>query len=211
MEQQLKTGTTTVGLVTKEGVVLAADRRGTAGNMIVNKNVDKVFKIADNMAITIAGSVSDIQLITKLIKAELRLKKLKVHRETTVKEAANLVAGIVYRSIRQPSMIPSISHFLLGGYDSSGYHLYDIFPDGSVTEHEDYVASGSGSVFALGVLESQYAEDMGIEDGKKLLATAINTALQRDSASGNGITLYTITKEGVQKEISKEVSVDVRI
>ncbi len=201
-ENQLKTGTTTVGIKCKDGIVLAADTRATAGNMIVDKRAKKVHKIIHNVALTIAGTVSDVQLIMKLLKAELTLKNIKTYRKNTVKEAANLLANMTYQNIRKMSMIPGIAHFVLGGFDDNDkrhYHLYDIFPDGSLSEVNDFISSGSGSVFAYGVLESQYNPKMTIDEGVELVKKAVNTALQRDSASGNGIDIVTITKEGIKR------------
>ncbi|MBI4980167.1 proteasome subunit beta [Candidatus Woesearchaeota archaeon] len=182
--KQLKTGTTTLGMVCKDGIVIAADKRATAGNMIVDKRADKVHIISDDMAVTIAGNVSDAQLIIKLIRAELKLKEVRTGKKPSVKEAANLLGGLLYSSIRQMSMFPGIAHFLLAGKDSSGVYLYDLFPDGSVTKMRDFVSSGSGSVFAYGVLETHYKPDMTVAEGIKLAVKSVNTALQRDSASG---------------------------
>ena len=155
----LNTGTTTVGLVCKDCVVLAADKRATAGNLIANKNVEKVIPINDNMALTTAGTVSDIQLLIKLIKAELNLKSIRVERKPTVKEAANLLTNIIYNNIRKFSVIPGITHFLLGGVDSE-IHLYDLYADGSIARIDDFVASGSGSVIAYGLLEATYKKEL---------------------------------------------------
>jgi len=205
MEEQLKTGTTTVGIVCKDGIVLAADKRATAGNMIVDKRAEKVHILTEDMAATIAGNVSDAQLIIKLIKAELRLKEVRTGKRPTVKEAANLLGGLLYTNIRQMSMMPGIAHFLLGGKDISGTYLYDLFPDGSVTKIRDYVSSGSGSVFALGVLETQYKPEMTSADGVKLAVKCVNTALQRDSASGNGVDVIVVTEKEIKRVIQKEL------
>jgi len=205
MEEQLKTGTTTVGMVCKDGIVLAADKRATAGNMIVDKRAEKVHILTDDMAATIAGNVSDAQLIIKLIKAELRLKEVRTGKRPTVKEAANLLGGLLYTNIRQMSMMPGIAHFLLGGKDVSGTYLYDLFPDGSVTKIRDYVSSGSGSVFALGVLETQYKPEMSTADGVKLAIKCVNTALQRDSASGNGVDVVVVTEKEIKRVFQKEL------
>lgn len=205
----MKTGTTTVGVVAKDCVVLAADKRATAGHMIAGKKVDKVLPVSNNMAVTTAGSVSDIQLLVKLIKAELNLRELRNNRENNAKEAANLLAGIVYGSIRKFSAIPGIVHFLFAGYDEKGSHLYDIYPDGSITEIDDFVTSGSGGSFAFGVFDAQYKKDMKEEDAVKLVVTAINSALQRDSASGDGIDVVVINKNGVKKVFSKQLFIKV--
>lgn len=209
MEEQLKTGTTTLGLVCRDGIVLAADKRATAGNMIVDKRADKVHILTDDFAVTIAGTVSDAQLLIKLIKAELKLKEVKTDKRPTAKEAANLLGGLQYSNIRRMSMLPGIAHFLLGGKDVEGLHLYDLFPDGSVTRIKDFISSGSGSVFAYGVLETQYKQDMSVNDGIKLAILAVNTALQRDSCSGNGIDIVVVTEKEIKRVLQKEVTVSL--
>lgn len=204
-ETSLKTGTTTVGIVCKDGVVLAADKRATAGHMIVDKRADKVHGISDDFAVTIAGTVSDAQLIIKLIRAELKLKEVRTYKKPSAKEAANLLGGILYSNLRRPSMFPGIAHFLLGGKDVHGLHLYDLFPDGSITRITDFISSGSGSVFAYGVLETQYKKDMSTDDAVALAVKSINTALQRDSASGNGIDVIVINEKEIKRVMHKEL------
>jgi proteasome beta subunit len=211
MEKELKTGTTTVGLVCKDGIVLAADRRATAGYFIAAKKVDKVLQLTDDIAVTIAGTVSDIQLLVKLIKAELKLKELRTGKINTVKEAANLLAGIVYNNIRKFSLIPGISHFIVGGKDTEGFHLYDLSPDGSITDIDDYVSSGSGSTMVYGLLEASYKKGMSVKDGLNLAVKGINSAMQRDVASGNGVTAFTITDKGVKKVLEKELDVRLEV
>ena len=205
MEKMLKTGTTTVGIKCKDGIVLAADRRATAGNLIVDKRAEKVHKLSDFFAVTIAGSVSEAQLLIKLIKAELKLKEMRTGKFPNAKEAANLLGGLLYSSIRRMSMMPAVAHFLLGARDAHGTHLYDLFPDGSVTKVPDYVSSGSGSVFAYGVLESQYTTNLTIKEGIALATKAINAALQRDTYSGNGIEVAVVREEAVEKVEVREL------
>ena len=202
----LKTGTTTVGIVCKDGIILAADKRATAGHMIVDKRADKVHVISDDFAVTIAGNVSDAQLTIKLIRAELKLKEVRTYKKPSAKEAANLLGGILFSSIRRPSMLPGIAHFLLGGRDVHGLHLYDLFPDGSITRITDFISSGSGSVFAYGVLETQYKKDMTTDEAVALAVKAVNTALQRDSASGNGIDVIVINEKEIKRVMHKEIT-----
>lgn len=202
----LKTGTTTVAIVCKDGALLCADRRVTSGYQVAYKKFEKVVKITDKIAVTVAGTVSDVQLLISLIKAELKLKSIRTGRENNVKEAVNLLKNMVYNNIRKFSLIPGISHFIMGGVDDEGVHVYDIGADGSTTEIDEYVSSGSGSVYALGVLETLYKKDMPLEEGMKVGVKSINAALQRDIASGNGIDMVSITNEGVKKVMSKAVN-----
>ena len=207
MEDKIKHGTTTVGIVCKDGVILAADRRATAGHLVANKKTEKVQQISEFMAITTAGLVSDAQLFTRVIKAQLALLRIRKNgKEPTVEEAANLLSSMSYTNIRRPSMVPGIVGFLLGGNDKNGHHLYEIGCDGSAEKADDYRADGSGSVFALGVLEALYVPDMTLEEGVKVAVRAISAALQRDIYTGNGIDVVTITASGVNKVLSKEVN-----
>lgn len=209
-EYTQKTGTTTMVIKCKDGIVLAADKRAGAG-IIVDKRAKKIYKITDNMALTMAGVASDAQLITKLITAELSLIKIRKEKEPTVKEAANLLSGIVYQNIRKPSIIPGISHFLLGGKDLHGFHIFDVYPDGSLNECSDFLSSGSGSVMAYGVLDTLYKENMTIQEGIQLAVKGLNAAIQRDMNSGDGFDVFTITKDGVKQVITKDLAIKVTI
>ena len=210
-EELVKSGTTTIGIVCKDGVVIAADKRSTAGGMVANKKQLKLAQIADRIAIAGAGLVSDIQLSSRLAKAEIKLKDVQTGRQTTVKEAANLVAGMLYGLIRRPTMVPGIVSFLLAGTDESGHLLYNIGIDGSITEKDDFDSEGSGSIFALGVLEAMYKKNMSTEEGMELAMKALNAAMQRDTASGNGCDIWVVTEKGVRQAIRKEVDVGVHM
>ncbi len=212
MEQTnyIKTGTTTMGVLCKDGVVLATDRRATAGNFIADNKAQKIHKITDEMAVTIAGTVSDAQLIIKLLRANINLKDIQTRRKSTVKEVANFLAGVIYSNIRKFSAIPGIAHFILGGKDTSGFHLYDVYADGSLTEIDDFVSSGSGSVIAYGVLESEYKKGVTTEEAVKLVIKALNSALRRDSASGSGYEVVKITENGVEPVVLQELKIDLK-
>jgi proteasome beta subunit len=200
--ESLKTGTTTLGIVCKDCVVLAADKRATAGNLIADKTTLKVRKVAPHLAVTTAGSVSDLQLLVKYLEAELKIKQIRSGHEATVRESANLLGNWVYGLIRSSG---GMTHFVVGGFDEKA-RLFDVFMDGSVMEQQDYVTSGSGSVFALGVLESQYKPGMTQEEGVQLAIKAASAALARDSASGNGLDVFVIDKAGARQVAAKVVN-----
>lgn len=213
MTQELKPqkGTTTVGLICKDGIVLAADRRASAGYLVANRKEEKVKIISDHMAITTAGLVSDAQLFTRIIKAQLALLSIRKGKEPTLKESANLLASLTYSNIRKPSMVPGIVGFLLGGWDKYGAHLYSIGFDGAVTKFDDFTSDGSGSYVALGVLESIYKPGMSVEEGVKVVAKAINVAIHRDLATGDGIDVLVIDQTGVRKVMAQELRQNIKI
>ena len=199
-----KTGTCTVGIVCKDGLVLAADQRISGGDGLIIGKIKKVIKLNDNIVITTAGNVSDIQFVVRLAKAELGLKRIKSKTMPSVKEAANLFASLCYENIRKFSTVVGISHFIMGGKDTSGFSLLDITPDGSVVEEKKFATSGAyGSIIGLGLLDNEWKPNMSIEEGKKLAIKVISTAVKRDATVGEGIDIVVIDKNGAS-EIKEE-------
>ncbi len=203
----LKSNTSLVGIVCRDGVVMGGDRRATAGNLVSMKNALKVVKVNDYLLTSWTGGVADAQLTHKVIAAELRLKELTTKVRPSVKEAAHLLAMMIYRNIRTPAMIPSIVGMLIGGVNADGTtELYTIEPAGSVVKVEDYDANfSSGMPFILGLLERQFKKDLSVKEGIELAKEALKSSTQRDSASGNGIDIFSITKDGIKHVVSEEI------
>jgi proteasome beta subunit len=203
----LKTGTTILGIVCKDGVVMASDRQISAGNLVVGKTYQKTVQITDYLLASITGSVSDAQRVLKILPAELKLKELRSKSRPSVKQAANLLSSILYSGIRQPSMIPMMVGNLVGGFNEDGTtELYTIEPSGSIIKIEDYDANfGSGMPYVLGLLERQYKKGLSIQEGVELAKEAIKSSTQRDMGSGYGIDVFTITKEGIKKVVEQTI------
>ena len=182
--------TTTVGLVIRDYVVLAADRRATAGYYIAHKRTRKIVKITDYLAMTTSGLVADAQMLADMLREELRYYELTTGKKPTVYAAASILGAIIYSSAR---FYPYIVQLLLGGYDTRP-RLYMIDWFGTVTE-EKYTATGSGSPIALGVIEEGYREDLTLDEAIRLAATAVRSAMERDTATGNGIDVVAIGRE----------------
>lgn len=202
----LKSGTTILGIVCKDGVVMAADRRATAGTIVMMKNAKKVFLVNDYLVASGTGMMSDIDRVPKFLAAELKLKELRSKTRPRVAQAASLLANMSYNGIRQPSMIPQQAGFLLAGFNEDGStELYSIGVEGSIAKVEDYDANfGSGMPYVLGLLERQYKKGLSVEEGVKLAVEAIKSSTQRDIGSGNGIDVLTITKDGIKKAVEQE-------
>ncbi|MBP7708425.1 proteasome subunit beta [Candidatus Pacearchaeota archaeon] len=201
-KQMMHSGTTLVGIVCKNGVVMAGDRKSTLGGQIVyQKNAKKVVQINDYLLTSGTGSSSDIDMLQKIIGAQLKLKQLKDKKRPTVKEAANLIANFAYSNIRQPSMIPFMAGTMVGGYNEDGTaELYSVGPDGSLVLVEDYNANfSSGMPYVLGFLERQYKPGLTVQEGVHLAIESIKSSSERDTASGYGADVFTITKEGIKQ------------
>ncbi|MBU4300694.1 MAG: proteasome subunit beta [Nanoarchaeota archaeon] len=194
---KLKTGTTTVGLVCKDGIVLATDNKATMGHLIASKTAKKILEVSPKMAVTIAGDVGDAQAVVRLLSAELRLYTLS-EKVLTVKAAATLLGNMLRDAYK--SWMPEMIQLILGGADDRGVMLYSITADGAVMIEDEYTFSGSGSVIAIGVLEDAYKKDMPVDEGIKLSVRAIKAARERDVfTGGKDINVVTITqKDGVK-------------
>ena len=186
-------GTTTVGIRVSDGVILAADKRATAGYYIAHKNVEKIIRVDDRAALTTAGLVADAQALANFLSIEAKYYKYVTGRPMSIKAMASLLSILLNTS----KYFPYIVQLLLGGYDNAP-RLFAIEWFGDVTE-EQFTATGSGSPIAIGVIEEAYREEMSIDEAVKLAIRAITAATKRDSASGEGIDVAIITKEGFKK------------
>ena len=204
----LKSGTTIIGIVCTDGIVMASDRRSTAGSIVMNKNIQKTVQINDYLVTSGTGMASDIEMQKKVIAAQLKLKELKSKKRPTVKESANLIGMMTYQNIRQPSMLPSIVGTLVGGVNDDGTaELYTVEPAGTAMKVDDYDANfGSGMPYVLGLLERQYKENITIKEGVELAVECIKSSTQRDTGSGNGIDVFTISKKGITHEVAQQIS-----
>lgn len=200
----LKSGTTILGIVCKDGIVMASDRQSTGGTIVFNKNSQKTVQINDYLLIAGTGLVSDIRRIEKLLPAELKLKELRSKSRPTVGQAANLLANMLYSGARQSMMQAG---FLVGGFNEDGsFELYSAEPAGSVAKVEEYDANfGSGMPFVMGLLERQYKKGLTVKEGIELARESIKSSTQRDVGSGYGIDVFTITKEGIKKVVDQEI------
>jgi len=203
----LKTGTSIIGIVCTDGIVMAADRQVTAGTIVMSKNIKKVEQINDYLVGAWCGNAADSQMLSKITAAELRLKQLKSNQRPTVKEAASLISMLSYRNIRQFSTIINIVGSLIAGFNEDGsFELYTIEPAGGVYQVEDYDANfGSGMPFMLGLLERQWKKEITVEEGVQLALEAIKASTQRDIGSGFGIDIFTVMKDGIKKVIEQAI------
>ncbi len=191
--QTLKTGTTTVGLICKDAVILGTDKRATMGYFIASKTSEKVYKIQNHLWITTAGGVADNQFLVDILRAETTIYEL-AHdgKPILVKSAAKLLSNILY----QNKMFPYEVGLILGGVtEEEGPVLLNISAYGSILP-EKYCAVGSGQNFSYGVLEARFKDNLTIEEGKEIVKKAVTSSIIRDFASGNGIELVTVKKEG---------------
>lgn len=191
-------GTTTIGVVCKDGVILASDTRVTMGHYVAHKFGKKVYQIDNHLGMTIAGTVADAQRVVDILTANAKLYKIKMNRPMPISAAARLIANLLFSA----RYIPLATQVLVGGIDATGPHVFNLDPFGSLTE-EKFVSTGSGSPVAYGVLEDKYKENMAVEEVLPIIVKAVNAAMKRDIASGNNYNVTVIDEKGY-RELSKE-------
>ncbi|MGQ9538673.1 MAG: archaeal proteasome endopeptidase complex subunit beta [Candidatus Bathycorpusculaceae bacterium] len=192
-------GTTTVGVVCKDGVILASDTRVTMGFYVAHKHGKKIYKIDDHLAMTIAGTVADAQRTVDILKANAQLYKLNMGRPIPINSAARLVANLLFSA----RYMPLATQVLIGGVDDEGSHVFSLDPFGSLTE-EKCVATGSGSPIAYGVLEDKYKEDMTVEEALPIVIRAVDSAMKRDAASGDSFNVAIVDVKGFRELTDEE-------
>ena len=190
-------GTTTVGITCKDGVVFASERRASMGNLVAHKVAEKIFKIDNHIAATIAGSVADAQSLMKIISAETALYRLRNGKDISLEAAAAVSSNILHSS-------PAYVQTLIGGVDDTGASIYSLDAAGGMIK-DTFISTGSGSTFAYGVLEDRFHEDITVEEAKEVALRAIKAATERDTFSGNGFLVAEVTKDGYKMLEKEEV------
>jgi proteasome beta subunit len=182
---------TAVGLKTREGVVLATDKRVTYDGFVLSKQAKKVHMITGRSGVAFAGVLGDIGYLTKLLKLESKYYELRVGRDIRTRSLAKILSVVLYNY----KLFPMFTEIIVGGYDEEGASLFILDPVGSLIE-EKYAAVGSGAQLALGYIEPKYREDLTLEEAEKIAVEAIKTVIERDVLSGDGVDLVVITREG---------------
>ncbi len=200
LESKVYEGTTTVGMVCSDGVVLATDKRASYGGFIASKSARKSFNINDSVGATVAGSVGDAESLMRLIQAEARLYEMNNGQKMSTNAVSILMANILHGN----KIFPYLVQLLIGGYTNGQATLWSLDPIGGLIE-EEAASTGSGSPMAYGILDLEYKKDRTVDENIPVALKAITAALSRDSHTGDGIGLATITKDGFRRFSDDEV------
>lgn len=190
---------TVVGVRCKDGIVLASDTRGAVYYLVLSKRVQKVFKLEERIGAAVSGSSGDIQSLVGLLRAEANLYRLSHGRPISTKSLAQMTSNLLHGR----RVFPYIVAGVISGLDDDGPRLYFLDPVGGKLEEEKFASAGTGSTVAYGVLEQQYRDGMGLDDGAKLAAQSIRTAIERDAATGDKTVVALIDAKGY-RELSEE-------
>ena len=193
VEEKILHGTTTVAIKVKDGVVLCADMRASAGYFIANNNTMKIQKIEQHAGLTLAGGVADAQNIVDVLRYHANVHRIQNQEPIPIKSLARLTSLMFHEN----RGYPFIADILVGGYDNEGPQLFNIDMFGSV-EEKNYVTTGSGSPVAYGLLEEEYKDNLTLDEAKSIALRAVKAAITRNIGTGDGINVALIDKNGFQ-------------
>lgn len=197
----LKTGTTTVGVIAKDAVVLAADMKASLGNLSYEQEAQKIYKITDRIAVTNAGSVGDSLTIIRFLRAHAKLYETEHSKPITAKAVATLLSNILNAN----RLFPYMAQFIIGGTEPEPI-LYEVTPYGDLIHRKKFATSGSGTQLALAILDSRYKKGLTKEQAIELAVRAVEASRKRDIyTGGKSISVTIITKEGIKELSEKEI------
>jgi proteasome beta subunit len=203
---QIKKGTTTCALTCKDGVVLAADTRASAGLFIADRHVMKIQRVDRHLAMTIAGGVADAQNLVDTMRYNANIYRLQNKELMPVKSASRLCSNILFNQ----RYFPYYVQIIMAGYtkdEGSQINNIDLF--GSLTS-EKFISTGSGSPVAYGYLVSEYKPYLSVNEAYKIAMQAIAAAIRRNAGTGDNINVVIIDENGY-RELSKEQKAEVGV
>jgi proteasome beta subunit len=192
-------GTTTIGIVCRDGAILASDTRVTMGFYVAHKYFKKIYRIDDHLGMTIAGSVADAQRTVDILTANAHLYRINMGRPMPVSSAARFAANLLFSA----RYVPLQTEALVGGVDDSGVHVFRLDLLGSLTE-EKCVSTGSGSPVAYGILEDRYKDGVSVKELLPVVVKAIDAAMKRNAGTGDSFNVVVIDEKGYRELTEKE-------
>ncbi len=178
-------GTTIVAATFAGGVVLAGDRRATMGNMIAQRDIEKVFPADEYSAVGIAGTAGLAVEMVKLFQLELehfeKVEGAQLSLEGKANRLSTMIRSNLGMAMQGLAVVP-----LFAGWDvdreKGRIFSYDV--TGGRSEEQGYAATGSGSLFARGSMKKLYREDLSEQQAVTLVVQALYDAADDDSATG---------------------------
>ncbi len=199
--EAIKKGTTTIGIVCSDGVAIGSDYRATMDTFIASTEAIKIYRINDVLGITIAGGVGDAEYLVKLLKVQNELYSMDEGKPLSPTSATSLLSLI----LQENKMYPFYVQLIIAGLNKGVPEIYNIDPLGGYTKESKFTATGSGSLTALGYIESIYAPELTTQDAVKHVLKGLKIAMKRDAATGDGTKIITITKKGFKEYTKDEI------
>ncbi len=205
-EYEIITGTS-VGIKAVDGVVLASEKRVAYGFYLLSKSGKKLFKVTDNVGLVSSGVLADMQVISKLVRANISIHEMEAKRPASTRAVAKFLSQVLFQNRYMPFLVEA----MVGGVDESGPpHLIVLDAAGALIE-DDFASLGTGARTAIGIIETSYKQGLSVNDARMIAINAIREASYRDAVSGDGVDLMIITKEGGIREETVPIAQPARL
>ncbi|ADG13858.1 archaeal proteasome endopeptidase complex subunit alpha [Methanocaldococcus infernus] len=164
--EAVKRGTTAVGIVCKDGVILAVDRRVTS-KLIKIRSIEKIYQIDDHVAAATSGLVADARVLIDRARLEAQIYRVTYGEEISIELLAKKICDIKQAYTQHGGVRPFGVSLLIAGIDKGEGRLFETDPSGALIEYKA-TAIGSGRQTVMEILEKEYKEDMDLEEGLRL-------------------------------------------
>ncbi|KAK6291031.1 hypothetical protein J4Q44_G00385640 [Coregonus suidteri] len=171
LSEEVKTGTTIIAIEFDGGVVLGSDSRVSAGETVVNRVMNKLSLLHDNIYCALSGSAADAQTIAEMVNYQLDVHSIEVGEDPQVRSAATLRGGgQVYVTLN------------------------------GLLSRQPFAVGGSGSSYVYGFVDAEYRKAMSKEDCQQFVVNTLSLAMSRDGSSGGVAYLVTIDEKGAEEK-----------
>ena len=200
--EAVKRGTTSIGVKSSEGIVLAVDKR-TTSNLVEASSIEKIFKIDEHIGAATSGLVADARALVERARVEAQINKITYSEPIRVESLSKKLCDMLQLYTQNGGVRPFGSALIIGGVYENKCKLFETDPSGALIEYKA-TAIGSGRSAAMDIFEEKYSDDVTLEGAIKLAITAIDEATDHDTTSNN-VEIAVIKKDdGKYEKLSHE-------
>lgn len=172
--EAVKRGTTSLGVKSTEGIVLAVDKRPTS-KLVEPKSIEKIFQIDDHIGAATSGLVADARALIDKARTESQINKITYNEPIRVDGLAKKICDLKQMYTQHGGVRPFGSALIIGGVNGTGCKLFETDPSGALIEYKA-TAIGAGRNVAMEEFEKKYHEDINLEESIELALDAIYEA-----------------------------------
>ncbi len=172
--EAVKRGTTSLGVKSKDGVVLVVDKR-TTSRLVETKSIEKIFQIDDHIGAATSGLVADARALIDRARVEAQINKISYNEPIRVEALAKKICDLKQLYTQNGGVRPFGSALIIGGVNKKGCRLFETDPSGALIEYKA-TAIGSGRSDAMDYFEENYKEDLRLDEAIDLALDAVYVA-----------------------------------
>ncbi|KZX14849.1 proteasome subunit alpha [Methanobrevibacter cuticularis] len=179
--EAVKRGTTSLGVKSKEGIVLVVDKR-TTSKLVESKSIEKIFQIDDHIGAATSGLVADARALIERARMESQINKITYNEPIRVETLAKKICDMKQMYTQNGGVRPFGSALIIGGVTDKACKLFETDPSGALIEYKA-TAIGSGRQAAMDVFEEKYKQDLTLEESIDLALDAVYEATEGKTTS----------------------------